>query len=134
MNVQNLIEQENVWKGISALIMILIFINSSMSVDLGEAEQLVPHIDKILHFITWTILSFCLIFSFHSFILDRKQRFTYRFLAVLLIAICYGLFDEVHQFFVPTRTMDFYDFLTDAIGSVTGGFLGLYFVRFGEEK
>ena len=38
----------------------------------------------------------------------------------LLIAIGYGVTDEVHQMFVPGRSADVYDLLSDATGAVAG--------------
>lgn len=38
----------------------------------------------------------------------------------LLIAIGYGVTDEVHQMFVPGRSADVYDLLSDAAGAVAG--------------
>jgi len=41
-------------------------------------------------------------------------------LTAVVIASCYGVFDEYHQMFVPGRTFDRLDMLADAIGSVVG--------------
>ena len=38
----------------------------------------------------------------------------------LLIVIGYGVTDEVHQMFVPGRSADVYDLLSDATGAVAG--------------
>jgi VanZ family protein len=42
------------------------------------------------------------------------------FLKALIIGTLFGLFDEIHQHFVPGRTMDIYDLLADSIGSAIG--------------
>lgn len=45
---------------------------------------------------------------------------------VLLISFVYGALDELHQFFVPNRVADIFDFGKDAAGSLIGlGFFGL---------
>ncbi len=38
----------------------------------------------------------------------------------ILIATFYGVTDEIHQFFVPGRTADVYDVLSDFIGASIG--------------
>lgn len=40
--------------------------------------------------------------------------------AALLIAIGYGVTDEAHQMFVPGRTADVYDLLSDVMGAIAG--------------
>ena len=37
-----------------------------------------------------------------------------------LFSICYGIFDEIHQYFTPTRYCTVEDIFIDAIGSVIG--------------
>ncbi|MBI2046915.1 VanZ family protein [Candidatus Pacearchaeota archaeon] len=45
---------------------------------------------------------------------------------VLLVSFVYGALDELHQFFVPNRVADIFDFGKDAAGSLISlGFLGL---------
>ena len=44
------------------------------------------------------------------------------YLAILL-SVVYGIFDETHQTFVPTREFHFSDIVFDAAGSVVGVFL-----------
>jgi len=44
------------------------------------------------------------------------------FLAFILLAV-YAASDEFHQYFVPGRVMDFYDWLADSAGGLLGLFL-----------
>jgi len=46
---------------------------------------------------------------------------------VLLAVIAFGAFDEVHQMFVPTRSAEFLDFLTDAAAALA--VCGVLFMR-----
>jgi VanZ family protein len=41
-------------------------------------------------------------------------------LAAIVISSLYGVSDEYHQMFVPGRTFDLLDMLSDAIGSIAG--------------
>lgn len=34
-----------------------------------------------------------------------------------LLTVCYGISDEIHQAFVPTRQMSLWDLLADALGA-----------------
>ncbi len=38
----------------------------------------------------------------------------------IVAATCYGISDEIHQYFVPLRDADFLDFLADMTGSICG--------------
>ncbi len=72
------------------------------------------NLDKIVHFLIFTILGFCYSVSF------PKQK-KWLFVVVMFI---YALFTEVAQGLMNMgRTMDFYDLLADMIGAGFGCFL-----------
>jgi VanZ family protein len=48
-------------------------------------------------------------------------------LAVILVTV-YGVLDEVHQHFVPGRTPDVYDVMSDAAGAMLGVWLLYSFI------
>ncbi len=51
----------------------------------------------------------------------RRQHVTFRVaLGVVLAVTFYGLTDEVHQLFVPTRHFDLHDLAADLVGAVAG--------------
>ncbi len=76
----------------------------------------IPFEDKVAHFILFSILAFLFFLAFR-----RERRFAvlkaclFAFLATCL----YGAFDEFHQYFTPTRTVDFFDWLADAVAGAT---------------
>ncbi len=47
----------------------------------------------------------------------------------LLLAISYGIADEVHQSYVPGRFLDKYDMLADAIGAVLAVGVSYFFLK-----
>lgn len=49
-------------------------------------------------------------------------------LYAMIASVLYGLSDEVHQYFVPGRTADVFDFLADALGVVFGVILLRYWI------
>ncbi|MBU4288617.1 MAG: VanZ family protein [Proteobacteria bacterium] len=98
---------------------LLIFIQSSYPSP--ESIPALPYIDKILHFIAYAILG---VLFFRAF---RTQRFKESINMVIVLSILsaslYGLSDEVHQYFVPSRNADIMDFFADVAGSICGVYI-----------
>tara|TARA_Y100001970_G_scaffold64756_1_gene82896 strand:+ start:6196 stop:6573 length:378 start_codon:yes stop_codon:yes gene_type:complete len=69
---------------------------------------LIPHLDKIVHFLIFLLLTFIL-----DFCTRRSLRKNY-YLIFLLIG--FGLFIEISQYFTGTRSADFFDWLADFLG------------------
>ena len=59
------------------------------------------------------MLSILLFFAFYY---ERRQPALKAALLALLITAAYGAFDEFHQSFTPTRSVDIFDWLADAAG------------------
>ncbi len=96
---------------------LLIFILTSIP------GKIVPEIfgvsDKLKHFGAYFLLSVLLSFSLHlqKKILQLSKKWIF---FALLITSTYGLFDEVHQIFIPGRYFDWWDFVADVVGSLLG--------------
>lgn len=78
--------------------------------------------DKIDHFFAFFVLSILLSLSLHfqnKYPNLRKRIYFYTF----VITISYGIFDELHQLFIPGRFFDLLDLLADFIGTITGIYL-----------
>ena len=77
-----------------------------------------PYIDKVLHFFAYAILGVLFFMAF------RTQRFKENINMVMVLSILssslYGLSDEIHQYFVPSRNADIMDFFADVMGSICG--------------
>lgn len=95
--------------------MVLIFTGSCIIFDSGTSSLIIS--DKLIHFIEFGILSSLYFYAFTKTTLIKNS--------ILLIGICtiltimYGISDEVHQLFVPTREFSVYDILADGVGGVT---------------
>ena len=79
-------------------------------------------VDKIKHFGAYFVLAFLLSFTLYvqkRFPILSKRALLFTF----IITLFYGIFDEVHQIFIPGRYFDWWDLLADIIGSVIGIFL-----------
>lgn len=78
--------------------------------------------DKLKHFGAYFLLAFLLNFTLYvqkRFPILSKKSMLFTF----LITLFYGLFDEVHQIFIPGRAFDWWDLVADAVGSLVGIFL-----------
>jgi VanZ family protein len=99
---------------------ILIFVLTSIPG--SSIPKVLGGVDKIKHFGAYFVLAFLLNFALqiqNRYPLISKKSILFTF----LITLFYGLFDEVHQIFIPGRYFDLWDLLADVVGSVVGIFL-----------
>ena len=75
--------------------------------------------DKVVHLGFYVPLGFCVIASFPS-------KLWFRYGLMLIIVMLFGCSDEMHQHFVPGRSMDVYDWVADSIGGALGGILYIW--------
>jgi polysaccharide biosynthesis protein VpsQ len=66
------------------------------------------------HFFEFGILYFLLILALLCYVPLKK----WMEVMVIIVAILYGLMDEIHQVFVPFRTFSIFDLIKDAIGVI----------------
>lgn len=78
-----------------------------------EQTPLFPGVDKVFHFGLFGMLSVLLFLAFYY---ERGRPALKSALLALLITAAYGVFDEFHQSFTPTRSVDFFDWVSDAVG------------------
>lgn len=78
--------------------------------------------DKIEHLLGYFLLTFLLS---NTLYFQNKNKIFKRFpiSAALFIVAFYGIVDEVHQYFIPGRLCDFYDWTADVTGAVAAGVL-----------
>lgn len=82
---------------------------------------------KTLHMIEYALLTFL---TFRALYKTTKFPFIHMLVLALLVSIAYGVTDEIHQTFVPTRTGTFRDIGIDLIGILAMYiFLKRYFTR-----
>jgi len=77
-------------------------------------------LNPMLHMCEFGALSFLLFFGLYPRI---------RVLIIITISIVYAFLDELHQYFVPFRYFDIFDFFLDVVG-VIGGFIFYLLVKF----
>lgn len=83
-----------------------------------NSQPLFPHDDKLMHLGAYALLAFLAARNLKQ----EKPFFSQTKLSVLtiLFAALYGLSDEFHQAFVPSRVASGWDFAADVLGSILG--------------
>lgn len=79
--------------------------------------------DKIIHLIEFAGLGFLLSLGFFMFNLSFRSKF----FLVATSGIILAILDEIHQFFVPLRSMEAWDLAADVAGIVLGFFVFKFF-------
>jgi len=97
---------------------LLIFYFSSIP-NLKAAQN--PFWDEIIRSFMHGVFYAILYFLFFRAINSAREKKDYWF--PLMLAFLYGLSDEVHQFFVPTRTFQLKDLIVDFTGVTLGGLI-----------
>ena len=104
-----------------------IFIQSSLPA--SERLPAFPHSDKLLHAGAYALLGFLFYRAFQTTRIPKTVL-----LIVLISALSstvYGISDEIHQYFVPSRTFSLADMLANTVGSFIGAALAQFlFNRF----
>jgi len=85
-----------------------------------ESIPKIAHLDKLLHAGAYALLSALFFRAYRTTRLGDKHP--YVILLSILSAGLYGISDEVHQYFVPSRSADIHDVLANLAGSVIGAF------------
>lgn len=80
--------------------------------------------DKLLHLVGYSVLGALSVRAMGTLKLRENQ---YLLVAVsILFCILYGISDEIHQYFVPSRQADVMDALFDGLGGALGVVLYLF--------
>jgi len=101
--------------------MLVIFIGSSFPGNSQVMKEIFLY-DKLLHLLEYSVFGFLI--SWAVLRADHLTHLGRKIGLILLIGWGYGALDEIHQHFVPARSMDIHDFAADAIGIILG--LGIY--------
>lgn len=101
---------------ITLLIAIFIFYMSSKTFPLGPIKP-ASYLSYVYHFGVYFVFAFFLLISITRGNIKNK----YLILIAMLVAIGYGISDELHQFFVPGRACCFEDVLTNSTGIFLAG-------------
>ncbi len=81
----------------------------------GKGGVSYGYLSYIYHFFAFFFLSIFLLISMTK---GKNKSFVF---PAILIAIAYGISDEIHQFFVPFRSCNYSDALLNSIGILYAG-------------
>jgi len=101
-----------------------IFIQSSFPSPVKEPD--VPFFDKYLHMLAYALLGALFCRAYGS--LRLGDKFWHLALLSVLSAGLYGISDEIHQYFVPSRSAEVMDAAADFFGAAWGVFLYMCFI------
>lgn len=76
--------------------------------------------DKVEHFGAYLLLSVFITAAFHF---QKRYIFISKHYLIMgiLVATLYGILDEIHQYFIPGRYCELWDFIANLLGSIVGG-------------
>jgi VanZ family protein len=88
--------------------------------------------DKVQHLLAFAVLA-C---AAGLWVSREKWKSRGRFFLLLIAAIgsAYGIVDEVHQFFVPGRDCNVWDWIADTLGAVTGAAAWMGLMAFADRR
>jgi VanZ family protein len=87
----------------------------------------IPHADKITHFILYGVEAFLLYRAMRW--PGRARRSFARVLAIVGVMAIWGVADEVHQYWIPGRSMEGGDVAADVTGATVGAFIATFASR-----
>jgi VanZ family protein len=107
----------------AALYYAFIFYLSSRSYDIKID---ILFFDKVIHIVEFALLGLFLSFGYF---MSLKSSLMMKAVLIICTGIILGGLDEFHQYFIPLRSIEFFDVLADAMGILSGFFLYYYFSR-----
>lgn len=87
--------------------------------------------DKVIHLVEFAFLGFLLSFGYF---MSMKSPLMVKAVLTICSGILLGGLDEFHQYFIPRRSIEFFDIIADAIGILIGLLLYYYFFRTAKGK
>ncbi len=96
--------------------MTLIFYLSAQPADVSSGAEILGIPRIILHVGEYAILGLLM----NSVMMQVSSKVPRSVFFSSVFCCLYGLTDEIHQFFVPTRCFDIFDILADTIGGIVG--------------
>ena len=107
----------------AALYYAFIFYLSSRSYDIKID---ILFFDKVIHLVEFAFLGLLLSFGYF---MSLKSPLMVKAVLTICSGILLGGLDEFHQYFIPSRSVEFFDVIADAIGILIGLMLYYYFIR-----
>ncbi|MBS9768337.1 MAG: VanZ family protein [Flavobacteriaceae bacterium] len=113
--------RSTIWLVLLLLWNVLIFAVCTMPIDSSHLPSGIPHLDKIAHFGLFFVLSVL----FYAYLCQQKRvpQF-FKFLIIIVFIGAYGWLIEWLQGTYFNRSKEFWDWVADILGGITGVLLG----------
>jgi VanZ family protein len=98
-----------------------------------STQSSLPHpksfigLDKLLHFTAYGALGFAAFLWVPPAFWKRRPVLS--LLLITTIVSAYGITDELHQYFVPGRDCDIWDWVADTLGAFTGALVAMMVLK-----
>jgi VanZ family protein len=103
-------------KPLSCWILVILYAALIFHLSSGPTTVGLPGSDKLHHMIEYGIFSLLLYNALSS---SFKKEYPWKIaLLAIILTVLYGVSDEIHQLFVPSRSADPYDVVADASGAI----------------
>ncbi|MBI5746800.1 MAG: VanZ family protein [Nitrospirae bacterium] len=103
-------------KPLSCWILVVLYAALIFYLSSGPITVDLPGSDKLYHMIEYGIFSLLLYNALSS---SFKKEYPWKIaLLTIILTLLYGVSDEFHQLFVPSRSADPYDVIADASGAI----------------
>ena len=118
------------WFPVFSYMALIYFLSSRSSFPVSPPS--IPYFDKLCHGLEFAVLGYLLIRAFiHS---DNPNVNKYALLLSIIVAVLFGLSDEIHQLFVPMRQSDVFDLIFDGLGALVGSCVALWINKYRYKK
>lgn len=118
INTGHFIKLLKYYKSISVIAVVMVF--SLLPADNADKILFIdfPHIDKIIHFFMYLILSLILLIDIHLY--KKKPTSFYTLSVLTFILIFSGIIEIIQEVFILSRSGSFYDFAANLTGIILG--------------
>jgi len=128
-SIRYVVNNPLLWAVLTALWMFVIYALSDRPAEDFNSDSVswIPFADKFVHVALYAILS---VFSLRTFSSVKAMAKHYAIFATLLLAVLWGVLDEVHQSEVPGRSSEISDVVADGFGAVLVVVIWFVFSRY----
>lgn len=84
--------------------------------------------DKLIHFSVYLMLMISFFIAIYN---SNEKNFLKKnpIISSLIITVIYGATDEIHQYFVPNRSCDIWDFVANTLGALLAGYFIFIYLK-----
>ena len=86
-----------------------------------------PFLDKVVHFILFFIQSILITNTLYEYS-DRNNRII--LIASIILLLLFGLIIEIQQIYLPYKTFEIMDLISNFVGVLCGSFFIIYFRKY----